>query len=137
MPRVSLVSAARRRAASRTSLLLVLALAACRTWRAAPLPVAGAPDRAVRGHLRATRADGSRVELARARVARDTLRGEPRRAGDDGARPPVAVPLDSLRRLETRRVSVARTLGLYFGVMGAVFLGQTVVGAANDGSRPR
>jgi hypothetical protein len=85
--------------------------------------------------VRATRTDGSRVELARVRVAADTLRGERRAAGrGDAARVAVAVPLDSLRRLETRRVSIARTVGLYFGVMGVVFLGMT---AAEGGSTDR
>ncbi len=72
------------------------------------------------------------------RVAGDTLRGERRSAGDgDGPRAAVAVPLDSLRRLETRRVSIARTVGLYFGVMGVVFLGMTAAEAAAYGPGSR
>lgn len=114
-------SLVRRRAGSRrTTLLLVALSAACRTWRAEPLPVAGAPARAIPSRVRATRADGSQVELARARIAGDTLRGERWEIDRSGRPAAVAVPLDSVRRLEARRVSVARTAAV--GVAGAMVL---------------
>lgn len=102
----------RRRLAGRYAVLLLLgaAPAGCRTWRAEPLPAAGAPARVVQGRVRATRADGSRVELVGARVGGDTLRGA--RGGTE-----VAVPLDSVRRLEARRVSALRTGALVGGVL--------------------
>jgi hypothetical protein len=116
-------SLAGRSNALRRAPLLVAFLAGCRSWRAEPLPAAGAPARAVGGHLRVTRADGARVELTRTRIAGDSLRGERRTPdGGDAARTVVTIPLDSVYRLERRRVSIGRTVGLYFGVMGAIFL---------------
>jgi hypothetical protein len=116
-------------------LLLWIALTpACRTWRPEPLPASPTAERVIRHRVRATRADGRRLELTRVRVARDTLRGE-LRAADGGPGAVVAVPVDSLRRLETRRVNVARTVGLYFGVMGVVFLGMTAAESSTYGPR--
>jgi hypothetical protein len=115
-------SRARRRCAGRAAALVLLAVpGACRTWRTEPLPTAGAPARSVAARVRATRADGSRVELARARVAGDTLRGERRENGPSGRPSPVAVPLDSLRALEARRVSWPRTGALVVGALLAWF----------------
>lgn len=110
------------RAALHAFLLVLLALsAACRTWREVPVPATGSPDHAIGAHVRATRADGGRVELTRARVLGDTLRGEPR-GGDAGARrSETAIPLDGVRGLEIRRESVARTAWLGVGVLVAAF----------------
>jgi hypothetical protein len=67
--------------------------------------------------VRATRPDGSRGELAEAHLEGDTLRGQlyeiPRGRGPVA----VAVPLDSVRRLEARRFSGARTGALAGGVV--------------------
>lgn len=124
--------AALRRAALRRAPLLVALVVGCRSWRAEALPAPGSPPRAVRGPVRATRVDGTRVELTGARIAGDTLRGERRTAhGLDAPGAAVTIPLDSVRGLERRRVSIARTVGLYFGVMGAVFL---VMSAAEAGA---
>ena len=138
MPATAPARRAPRRTASRWAPLILLPLTvACRTWQAEPLPVGGAPDRAVRGHVRATRADGTRVELTRARIAGDTLRGERRASGGEAQRTPVVIPVDSLRGLARRRVSIARTVGLYFGVMGAVFVVTHAVAAETGGPGSR
>jgi|GEM_PF-2620474 hypothetical protein len=118
------------RRSARSALALSLAgtvagISACRTWRVEPLPrsVGGgsAPERTIRGPVRATRLDGWRVELTEARVANDTLRGPARaRAADSGA-VAVAVPLDSVRALHSRRFSAGRTAGLVGGILAAWF----------------
>jgi hypothetical protein len=113
----------------RTRSALAIALAgtaggapACRSWRAEPLPrVAGgaaapAPERVVRGPVRVTRLDGRRAELAVARVADDTVRG-PLRGRSAGGAATVAVPLDSVAALHTRRFSPLRTAGLAAGIL--------------------
>jgi hypothetical protein len=126
MSPVLLARRARSHATLRCALLVPLALmAACRTWRAEPLPAMGSPARAIGGHVRATRADGIRVELTRARVVGDSLRGEPRGRAAGGQRSETAVPLDGLRQLEVRRVSAARTTWLGIGVLASVFLGMS------------
>jgi hypothetical protein len=127
-----------RRATARVTarwapLLLALAVG-CRTWVHEPLRVAGAPTWAVRGHVRATRTDGTRVELTQVRIAGDTLRGALRTAGE-GQGQPVAIPVDSVRDLERRRFSIGRTVGLYFGVMGAFFFLSHAVGSETGASR--
>jgi hypothetical protein len=114
----------------RTRSALAIALAgtaagvpACRSWRAEPLPrVAGgapAPERVVRGPVRVTRLDGRRAELAEARVAGDTVRGPLRGRPATGGAATVAVPLDSVRALHTRRFSPGRTAGLAAGLLAA------------------
>ena len=129
---------AARRAALRLVPLLAALVLGCRSWRAEPLPPPGAPAQDVRGPIRATRTDGTRVELTRVRIAGDTLRGERRTAdGGDVSGAPVAIPLDSVRGLERRRVSIARTVGLYFGVMGAVFLVMSAAEADDYGGGSR
>ena len=136
MPPAPLARRASRRLISHWALLLPL-LVACRTWRAEPLPLGRAPDRAVRGHFRATRADGTRVELTRVRIEGDTLRGELRASEGEAQRTPVAIPVDSVRGIERRRVSVARSVGLYFGVMGVFFFLAHAVGAETGGPGSR
>lgn len=138
MPPVPLARCASKHATLRCVLLVLLALsAACRTWRTEALPVRGAPDRAIGGHVRATRADGIQVELNRVRVTGDTLRGEPRRgeAGEHGSE--TAIPLDALRRLEVRRVSAARTVWLGVGVLAGVFLAMSAAEAEAYGAGSR
>ncbi len=102
---------ARRRAA----LLLLTSGAGCRTWQPVPLPPAGAPAPLAR--VRVTRADDRQVEVLRASVRGDTLYGERRDGASPGRGAAAAVPLDSVRRLEARRVSGARTGALAAGVL--------------------
>lgn len=127
-----------RRAALRRATLLVPLVVGCRSWRVEPLPAPGSPPQAIRGPVRATRADGTRVELTRARIVGDTLRGERRAAdGRDAPGTAIAIPLDSVHGLERRRVSIARTVGLYFAVMGAIFLVMSAAEAEEYGSGSR
>ena len=106
-------------------LLLPFFGAACQSWHTHPLPVVGGRDRAVPGHVRATRADGTRIELSRSSLVRDTLRGEAWRSRENGQPLALTVPVDSLRRLESRGVSGGRTLALAGGSVVAVL---TVIG---------
>jgi hypothetical protein len=107
----------------RASLLAATAfLAGCQSWHTEPLPTPRDSARVVRGHVRATRADGSSIELAGVRVAGDTLRGTvwaTRRSAEPRA---VALPVDSVPRLEARRVSVGRTAALTGGLLAVYVL---------------
>jgi hypothetical protein len=99
-------------------LVLLLWLPGCHTWARHDVAPGTAPGGAVvQGRVRATRADGSVLDLVRARVDRDTLRGElyaaPRQRPSA-----VAVPLDSVRRLDARRFSVRRSAALGVGLVG-------------------
>ena len=98
-------------------LVLLLWLPGCHTWERRDLTTGPAPRGAVQGRVRATRADGSVLDLVRVRVDQDTLRGEldalPRGRGPSA----VAVPLDSVRRLDARRFSVRRTAALGGGIV--------------------
>jgi hypothetical protein len=102
--------------------LLALTTPGCRTWRAQPLPDASAPERVIDGRVRAVRTDGSRVELVGARIGGDTLRGEQWQIGRDGRRVAVAVPLDSVERVERRAVSKGRTAALVGGIVVGLVL---------------
>jgi hypothetical protein len=104
--------------------------AGCRTWQPVPPPSAGAPTTLPR--VRVLRADGSRVEVDQVYVRGDTLYGERRTGTAPGSREVVAVPVDSVRRVEARRVSGARTGalagGVLLGVAAAVYLFAYYVG---------
>ncbi len=102
-------------------------LAGCHGWHAHPLPTPGV--QALGGRTRATLADGRQLDLAKARIDRDTLHAERYRIGRDGRPTVLAVPMDSVRALETRRVSWSRTLGLVAGIwLGVGALGALLVG---------
>jgi hypothetical protein len=95
-----------------------------------PPPSAGAPTTLPR--VRVLRLDGSRVEVGQAYVRGDALYGERRAGTAPGYRGVVAVPVDSVRRLEARRVSAGRTGalagGVLLGVAAAVYLFASYVG---------
>jgi hypothetical protein len=126
---------------ARVATALALAFAtctatACHSWRAVALPKATpsaeAQERAVRGPVRATRADGRRLRLGNTRIAHDTLHGVSREPG--GRASTVAIPLDSIQHLEARRVSVLKTGGLVLGVVAAWFvLALAAISAAGPG----
>ncbi len=103
------------------TLALVLAMGSgCRTWRAVPpsseLPRPLASQSALVGFLigakayRVTRTDGSRIELASGLVTADSVVGLSHAAGR------VSVPRDSVARVEERRLSWGRSIGLFFAV---------------------
>lgn len=108
------------------ALLPLPLLLACHSWQVQPLPTNGSADRVIEGRVRAAWTDGARTELTRARLTRDTLHAEhyviPRGRGPVM----VAVPLDSVRGLEVRRLSWRRSLGLAAGI----WLGFGTLGAA-------
>ena len=99
---------------------LLLLSDGCQTWKSQSLPATTAPE-PLAGHVRVTRVDGSRVEVADARVEGDTLRGERWRVGRCGERVAVGIPVDSVQRLEARGVSAGRTIGLAVGIATALF----------------
>ena len=111
----------RRRATRACHVLLAAALGVpgvggCRTWQAVPIPRDGSPAPSA-AHARLTRHDGRVDEVADARVEGDTMRAERYHSAPGPGRVAVAVPLDSVRDVEVRRVSWPRTLGLAAGVI--------------------
>jgi hypothetical protein len=60
---------------------------------------------------------GERIELAVGRVTPDSVVGARPGGVRDAARGPVALPRDSVARVEERRVSWGRTLGLEVGIL--------------------
>ena len=116
--------------ARHTRVLLLLAAipggTACRTWRPAELPRDGGsaqrPASAVSGRARLTYVDGRVEDVFAAYVDRDTLRAERYVITRAQGRVALAVPLDSVRALDVRRVSWGRTLGLAVGIYSAVAL---------------
>jgi hypothetical protein len=89
--------------------------AGCRTWRAAP-PSAELP-RPLASQSRVTRTDGSRIELVSGLVPADSVIGISRAVGR------VSVPRDSVARVEERRLSWGRSIGLFLAVyFGAAFV---------------
>ena len=91
---------------ARLALVLALPLAGCATWHQHPTPTPGAAP-SLATPARVTLADGRTAVLARARVAGDSLIGE------EGVPPQRrAFALREVTRVEGRRVSPLRTLGL-------------------------
>ena len=113
-----------RRARALILLAAVPFVGACRTWRPAALPRDGAsverPAPTATGRARLTYVDGRVDDVFAAYVDQDTLRAERYIVTRAQGRVALAVPLDSVRALEVRRVSWGRTLGLVVGVYGAV-----------------
>jgi hypothetical protein len=104
-------------------LVLALPLAGCATWHQHPTLAPGAAA-SLATPARVTLADGRTAVLARARVAGDSIIGE---EGDPPQRRSFA--LREVARVEGRRVSLVRTLGLGWlalnaaaGVLLLVFL---------------
>jgi hypothetical protein len=98
---------------ARRTLLAVLPLAACSTWRVRPTPAAEAAPGA--SLVRVTLVGGRPVVLARARVAGDSL------VGEEGTPPQRrAVALREVVRVEGREFSPARTLGVGWLALNAV-----------------
>jgi hypothetical protein len=89
---------------ARRTLLAVLPLAACSTWRVRPTPAAEAAPAA--SLVWVTLVGGRPVVLARARVAGDSL--------------VRAVALRDVARVEGREFSPARTLGVGWLALNAV-----------------
>jgi hypothetical protein len=125
-----------RVAQRRLAPLLALAVG-CHSWQSEFLPRTGPAPRAVPGRLRATRTDGSRVELTRARLASDTLHGELRAVADGAAARAVAIPVDSVRALDRRRFSIARSFGLFFALSAVGYLSTALVGGGEEGAGAR
>jgi hypothetical protein len=95
------------------ALMLVMG-GGCRTWRA--VPQSSELPRPLAGESRVTRTDGSRVELAGGVVTSDSVVGRSHAAGW------VSVPRDSVARVEERRLSWGRSIGLVLAVyFGAAF----------------
>ncbi|MDQ3949946.1 MAG: hypothetical protein M3282_06345 [Gemmatimonadota bacterium] len=98
------------------TLPLVLAMGSgCRTWRAVP-PSSDLP-RPLAAQSRLTRTDGARIELAGGLITADSVVGLSHAAGR------VSVPRNSVARVEERRLSWGRSIGLFLAVyFGAAFV---------------
>jgi hypothetical protein len=103
--------------------LLCCSLAACTTWRAAPVTGPQAVSLSGASAVRITRSDMSVVVLQHPQVQGDSVIGQ---AGNPPQR--VAVATSQIQRLEVRKVSATRTTGLSLGVLAAVTI--VAVGAA-------
>jgi hypothetical protein len=115
----------------RSALLLVPLLLGCHSWQRQPLPTSGSPDQVIAGRVRAVWTDGAPTvatpELTRARLTRDTLYAEHYVIRRGRGPVMVTVPVDSIRRLEVRRLSWGRSLGLVLGIwLGVGTLGATL-----------
>ena len=91
-------------------LLLPLHLASCTAWRVQPQPaqavVPRAPEKA-----RFTLTDSTRLILLRPWISADSVRGENEATGQS-----VGVPLARVSRIEIRKPSEGRTLGLIIAI---------------------
>ena len=105
----------RMRATALVSLALALMVGTgCRTWR--EVPMASVSSRPLAKQSRVVRTDGVWIEMSRARLTTDSITGTTR----DGR---IAVPRDSIRRLEEQRVNWRRSTGLFL----TVYLGMAFV----------
>jgi hypothetical protein len=77
------------------------------------------------------------VELTRVRLASDTLHGELRAVADGAAARTVAIPVDSVRALDRRRFSIARSFGLFFALSAVGYLSTALVGGGEEGAGAR
>jgi len=97
-----------------TLALTLIAVSGCRTWQMVPTT----PDvtRPLRSQSRLIHTNGQQIEISEGRVTPDSVIGVSRSVR-------VAVPRDSVARVEERRFSPARSLGLvalYFGMAFAI-----------------
>jgi hypothetical protein len=93
-------------------LAVLVAAAACTTWRPAADPTRALARRPTVPRARVILRDGRRLTLDRPVRQGDSIVGALRRAGAVHA----AVPLDSVARVERAEYSVARSLGLAAGI---------------------
>lgn len=100
----------RRRVTARFLCVLALSVG-CQTWQSVAIPRAGAEPTPVVSRARVTFRDGRVSEVSDVRFARDSMRAT--RAGVV-----FAVPTDSLRSVEIRRLDWVPTLGLGAGILG-------------------
>jgi len=95
---------------------LILSLAGCASWRAVDVQPPGQyvqtahPDR-----IRVVQAGGAALALQAPYVSGDSLIGVRRDLGGGGSGGPVALPLTSIRELQVRKVSAAKTGALVLG----------------------
>ncbi len=90
------------------------ALGGCSTWGRRPAPIQ--PHRQfVRGPVRVTRTDGSRIVLDRVTFGADGVTGR------EHARPHarIAIPASEVRRVEARRADPLRTSAVVLLTLGA------------------
>ena len=91
--------------------VLTLSTTGCQTWHPVVIPRAGAEPTPVAPIARVTFRDGRVSEVAQMRFARDSMHAA--RAGVL-----FAVPADSLRAVQVRRLDWFRTMALGAGILG-------------------
>jgi hypothetical protein len=112
------VTAAYFRRTRNGCLAVLVAAAACTTWRPATDPTRALARRPTVPRARIVLRDGRRLMLDRPVRQGDSIVGTVRRAG--GVH--TAVPVDSVARLERAEYSVARSLGLVAGIAAGAWL---------------
>src|SRR5688572_22642868 len=93
-----------------TLALILVVGSGCRTWRS--VPPQPSLSRPLAAHSRVTLIDGKRIDIVSGRVTPDSVTGDSRTGR-------VTVPRDSVARLEERRLSWSRSVGLF----GAIYFG--------------
>lgn len=107
-------------------LFLVPWLTACSTWSAVQGPPGEFVARESPEQVRVVRNDGSVVPLREPEVRGDSLAGsyQPR---PSSATSDIAIPLEDVRELRTRRTDALRTALMVTGVAALVFLAAALV----------
>ena len=113
------------RLATSPVLALLLATAACSTWRPQTAPAPQAIQANASGTVRVTRKDQSMLVLRHPSVVGDSIVGD---AGDPPRRTSVA--LADVERVDARKVSATRTGGLGLGVIVVTLAVATVAALA-------
>lgn len=111
-------------------LTLALAVAGCQRWYHVPVQPGEARVLGGGRSVQVTRADGGVYTLIEARVQGDSLVGRYAGRVPAGYSPRVALALADVRRVEARRVDLARTAGAVVGsavVVALAALGALVV----------
>lgn len=103
------------RVSTRILCAVVLCASGCRTWQPVAIPRTGAEPASAVTRARVTYRDGRVSEVGQVRFVRDSMHAT--RAGVV-----FAVPADSLRSVEVRRLDWLRTLGLAAGILGTSLL---------------
>jgi hypothetical protein len=108
--------------------LLVSSVIACTRWQLEEI----SPERVVSekkpSRILVTRLDGTRVELIRPHVSRDSLIGSATPSG-----PPQSIPLSAVANVSVIKVEPIPTIALVLGISGAAFAAIMALALAKNG----